>query len=85
MMVSGAKRRQTAPPHAEEDQMYPGFRLRTQKEAASCLRMSLRQFQRLERRGEGPPRTMLGDRRVGYTDVGLASWIERRTASMGPK
>ena len=84
-MVSGAKRRHTAPHCAEKGHMDPNFRLRTQKEAASCLRMSLRQFQRLERRGEGPPRTMLGDRRVGYTDVGLASWIERRTASMGPK
>jgi predicted DNA-binding transcriptional regulator AlpA len=61
--------------------MDPGFKLRTQKEAANRLRMSLRQLQRLEKRGEGPPRTMLGDRRVGYTDHGLATWVERRTTS----
>jgi predicted DNA-binding transcriptional regulator AlpA len=57
------------------------FKLRTQKEAAGRLLMSLRQFQRLEKRGEGPPRTMLGDRHVGYTDDGLAAWVERRTTS----
>jgi predicted DNA-binding transcriptional regulator AlpA len=62
-----------------------GFKLRTQKEAARRLLMSLRQFQRLEKRGEGPPRTMLGDRHVGYTDEGLEAWVARRTTSTEAK
>jgi predicted DNA-binding transcriptional regulator AlpA len=54
--------------------------LLTQREAADVLRISLRQLQRLEDAGDGPPRTRLSERRVAYPKAALAEWVRQRTA-----
>jgi predicted DNA-binding transcriptional regulator AlpA len=53
--------------------------LLTQAEAAKMLRISQRNFQRLEELGDGPPRTRLSDRRVAYPRDGLVAWVIQRT------
>jgi len=47
--------------------------------AAAGVGISDRTFRRLERRGEGPPRTSIG-KRCYYTSEGLEAWLAGRTA-----
>jgi predicted DNA-binding transcriptional regulator AlpA len=56
--------------------------LLTQTEAAKALRISLRQLQRLDELGEGPPRTRLSERRVAYPRAGLIAWVNERTDTL---
>jgi hypothetical protein len=73
--TSGSQVQHTAATHERLN-----FIIYTQKEAAGRLRVSQRHLQRLEKRGQGPPRTNLGDRTFGYTNYGLAAWVRDRTA-----
>jgi predicted DNA-binding transcriptional regulator AlpA len=42
------------------------------------LNLSDRTFDRLEARGEGPPKTRLSVGRVGYRASDLAAWLDSR-------
>jgi predicted DNA-binding transcriptional regulator AlpA len=53
--------------------------LLTEPEAAKLLRVSQRHLQRLVHLGEGPPRVILGERRIAYPKNGLIAWTEQRT------
>jgi len=52
--------------------------VRTRKETADLLRISLRTLQRMEARGELPARIKLSDRRFGYRENDIAAFIEAR-------
>jgi predicted DNA-binding transcriptional regulator AlpA len=49
--------------------------LLTQREVAKLVGVSPRQLQRLETAGQGPARTVLGERSVRYTRRAVAQWI----------
>ena len=42
------------------------------------LGISERNFQRLESRGEGPPKTRLSEGRVGYRVCDIKAWLDAR-------
>ena len=42
------------------------------------LDLSDRTFDRLEARGEGPPKTRISPGRIGYRASDLAAWLDRR-------
>ena len=52
--------------------------IRTRKETAQRLRISLRTLQRMEARGEAPPRIRITDRIFGYKSSDLDAWLESR-------
>jgi predicted DNA-binding transcriptional regulator AlpA len=61
--------------------------IRTRKETAQRLRVSLRTLQRMEARGEAPPRIKISDRIFGYRESAIDAFLrlrttEQRTAGM---
>jgi predicted DNA-binding transcriptional regulator AlpA len=48
------------------------------RDAIKHLGISERNFQRLEARGEGPPKTRLSEGRVGYRVSDIAAWLDVR-------
>ncbi len=57
--------------------------LLTQKQIAALAQISQRKLQRLEAAGQGPTRTVLGDRTIRYTRRAYAEWVNARTATAG--
>jgi predicted DNA-binding transcriptional regulator AlpA len=53
--------------------------IRTRKETAQRLRVSLRTLQRMESRGEAPPRIKITDRIYGYRDSAIDAFLRSRT------
>jgi predicted DNA-binding transcriptional regulator AlpA len=53
--------------------------VRSPKEAAERLGISISTLRRLEQRGEGPQRIKISDRRIGYPDSALAEFIAARS------
>jgi predicted DNA-binding transcriptional regulator AlpA len=54
--------------------------IRTRKETAERLRISLRTLSRLEQKGLLGPRIRITDRVIGYADTTIDQYIESRTA-----
>ena len=52
----------------------------TRKAAATRLGISLATLGNMERRGAGPARTRISERRVGYTLASLTNFVVGRTA-----
>jgi predicted DNA-binding transcriptional regulator AlpA len=55
--------------------------IRTRKETAQRLRVSLRTLQRMESRGEAPPRIRITDRIFGYRDSAIDKFLASRTVT----
>jgi predicted DNA-binding transcriptional regulator AlpA len=55
--------------------------LLTQQEVAKLARVSQRKLQRLEAAGQGPARTVLGERCVRYTRRAVAEWIAQHSVN----
>ena len=55
--------------------------VRSPKEAAERLGISISTLRRLEQRGEGPRRIKISDRRIGYPDSALADFIAARSVA----
>jgi predicted DNA-binding transcriptional regulator AlpA len=58
----------------------PVDRLRTRKEFADLLAISVRTLDRLEKAGRLPPRVHVTDRLVGYRESEIAKFISARAA-----
>ena len=48
------------------------------RDAIRHLGVSERNFQRLEARGDAPPKTRLSEGRIGYRVSDLAAWLDAR-------
>jgi predicted DNA-binding transcriptional regulator AlpA len=55
--------------------------VRTRKEAAQILRVSIRTLSRMEKDGKAPKRTKITDRIYGYRDSSIAEFLNCRTAA----
>ena len=53
-------------------------RVLNRRDTIAHLGMSDRTFQRLEVKGEAPPKTRISDARVGYRVTDLAKWLDAR-------
>lgn len=53
----------------------------SEADAAKAVGLSLRTIQRLRQDGGGPPYVQLTERRIGYTDDALSSWLHSRTVA----
>jgi predicted DNA-binding transcriptional regulator AlpA len=58
--------------------------IRTRKETAQRLRISLRTLQRMEARGEAPPRIRITDRIFGYRESAIDVFLRERTTTDRP-
>jgi predicted DNA-binding transcriptional regulator AlpA len=55
--------------------------VRTRKETADILRVSVNTLRRMELRGKAPARTMITDRIVGYRQSAIDHFLSQRTTS----
>jgi predicted DNA-binding transcriptional regulator AlpA len=55
--------------------------VRSRREIADLLGISVRTLTRMETRGEMPPRTRISDRRFGYRDSVIKQFLDARTAA----
>jgi predicted DNA-binding transcriptional regulator AlpA len=53
-------------------------RVLTKVESLKAVGLSERTWDRLEARGETPPKTQLSDNRIGYRMVDLMKWLDAR-------
>ena len=54
--------------------------IRTRRETAEIMRVSLRTLSRLEAQGEVPARTRISERIFGYRDSTIRAHLDARTA-----
>jgi predicted DNA-binding transcriptional regulator AlpA len=54
--------------------------VRTRRETAKILGISVRTLTRLEQRGEAPPRIKISDRIIGYRSSAINQFLNARTA-----
>jgi predicted DNA-binding transcriptional regulator AlpA len=66
---------------SEMDTQKPVDYVRTRKEAAALLRVSLRTLTRMEQSGKAPKRTKITDRIYGYRDSSITEFLNSRTAA----
>ncbi|HMF22503.1 MAG TPA: helix-turn-helix domain-containing protein [Pseudolabrys sp.] len=53
--------------------------VRSPREAAERLGISMATLRRMAQRGEGPQRIRISDRRIGYPDSALAAFVASRS------
>ena len=53
-------------------------KVRSQRETAQLLNVSVTTLQRMEARGEAPKRIKISDRRIGYTDSAIHEFLISR-------
>jgi predicted DNA-binding transcriptional regulator AlpA len=54
------------------------IRVLSRSETIKTVGLSDRTWDRLEERGEGPPKTRISRRRVGYRVCDVKEWLDRR-------
>ena len=59
-------------------EQYNSVRVVDQPTALMLLNLSLSTWERLEKRGETPPKTQISDRRIGYRISDLEKWLDAR-------
>jgi predicted DNA-binding transcriptional regulator AlpA len=52
--------------------------VRSRKQTAARLNISLKTLQRMEKRGEAPPRVRITDRTCGYRDSAIEQFLKSR-------
>ena len=57
---------------------FDSVRVLTKVETREAVGLSDRTWDRLERRGEGPPKTQISPNRIGYRLVDIREWLDRR-------
>jgi predicted DNA-binding transcriptional regulator AlpA len=55
--------------------------VRSRKEAAKILGVSVRTLYRMENRGEAPPRVKITERIIGYRDSAINAFLNSRTTA----
>jgi predicted DNA-binding transcriptional regulator AlpA len=53
--------------------------VRSRKQTAARLNISVKTLQRMEQRGEAPPRVRITERRYGYRDSAIEQFLKSRT------
>ena len=59
-------------------EQYNSVRVVDLSTALMLLNLSLSTWERLEKRGETPPKTQISDRRIGYRIADLEKWLDAR-------
>jgi predicted DNA-binding transcriptional regulator AlpA len=60
------------------------IRVLSRSETIRTVGLSDRTWDRLEERGEGPPKTRISKGRIGYRVCDLKEWLDRRRESSSP-
>jgi predicted DNA-binding transcriptional regulator AlpA len=60
------------------DDDFDSVRVLTKPQVLQVTSLNSRTWQRLEARGETPPKTQLSDNRIGYRLIDVAKWLDAR-------
>jgi predicted DNA-binding transcriptional regulator AlpA len=61
-----------------DDKQLDSVRVLSRRETFSALNLDERTFDRIEATGNGPPKTQLSPRRIGYRLTDIQNWLDAR-------
>jgi predicted DNA-binding transcriptional regulator AlpA len=61
-----------------DDKQLDSVRVLSRRETFKAINVDERTFDRIEAAGDGPPKTQLSPRRIGYRLIDIQNWLDAR-------